>query len=319
MLGGNATVVREFVLLGLAGPQGQQRRLSALFLCMYLLTVAGNTLIMLAIGVDARLHSPMYFFLSNLAMVDVCFSSTTVPQMAALALSHTRTIPFARCLAQLFFFITFVNMDSLLLGVMAYDRYVAICQPLRYAALMRPQLCAGLVAGLWVLAGLHALLHTALMARLSFCASNVVHHFFCDLHPLLQLSCSDVSTNVLVIFTVGGLLALTPFVLILVSYGAIAAAVLRLASAQGRGKAFSTCGAHLAVVALFYGTAIAVYFGPSSSHSPQRDTLSAVMYTVVTPMLNPFIYSLRNRDMKGALRGLLCGARAVGGPRPQER
>ncbi|XP_004611664.2 olfactory receptor 1C1 [Sorex araneus] len=315
----NGTLVEEFVLLGLSLPAEQQHRLSVLFLCMYLVTVSGNTLIILAITFDPHLHSPMYFFLSNLALVDICFCSTTIPQMVAQTLSGSRTIPYALCLTQLFFFISFVNMDSLLLCVMAYDRYVAICHPLHYSSIMTLRLCLQLVVGLWLLTCLHALLHTALMARLTFCASNVIHHFFCDLNPLLQLSCSDISINILVIFIVGGLLAITPFICILVSYGFISTAILRVSSAQGKQKAFSTCGSHLAMVALFYGTAIAVYFSPSSSHTPERDTLSAIMYNMVTPLLNPFIYSLRNRDMQRALRSLLCRGRALGSqPEPRE-
>ncbi|XP_069323628.1 olfactory receptor 1C1-like [Eulemur rufifrons] len=302
----NLTVVKEFVLLGLPCSAEQQHVLSVLFLCMYLVTVLGNMLIILAIGFDSGLHSPMYFFLSNLAFVDICFTSTIVPQMVVNILTDLKTISFAGCLAQLFFFISFVNMDSLLLCVMAYDRYVAICHPLRYTTVMNPRLCVQLVAGLWVVTYLHALLHTVLITHLSFCASNIIHHFFCDLNPILQLSCSDVSFNVLVIFTVGGLVALTPLICILISYGLIFSTILKITSSEGKQRAFSTCGCHLSVVVLFYGTAIAVYFRPSSYLAPESDTLSAVMYSVVTPMLNPFIYSLRNKAMKRAVEKMLC-------------
>ncbi|KAL2770552.1 olfactory receptor 1C1 [Daubentonia madagascariensis] len=302
----NLTVIREFVLLGLPSSAEQQHPLSILFLCMYLVTVLGNMLIILTIGFDSGLHSPMNYFLSNLAFVDICFTSTIVPQMVVNILADTKTISFAGCLTQLFFFISFVNMDSLLLCLMAYDRYVAICHPLRYTTIMNPCLCVQLVAGLWVVTYLYALLQTALITHLSFCASNVIHHFFCDLNPLLQLSCSDVSFNVLVIFTVGGLLALTPLICILISYGLIFSTILKITSTLGKQTAFSTCGCHLSVVVLFYGTAIAVYFRPSSSHTPESDTLSAIMYSVVTPMLNPFIYSLRNKSMKRALQKMLC-------------
>lgn len=303
---GNLTAVGEFVLLGLWGATAHPQALAALFLCVYLASVAGNTLLILAVGGDSRLHRPMYFFLGNLALVDVCFISTTVPKMVVNLLTGRPTITFAGCLAQLFFFISFVNMDSFLLGVMAYDRCVAIRHPLHYPVIVSPQLCLRLVAGLWVVTCLHALLHTLLMARLSFCASNVIHHFFCDLNPLLQLSCSDVSLNVMVILTVGSLLALTPLACILTSYGLIFCTVLKVTSTQGKQRALSTCSCHLSVVVLFYGTAIAVYFSPASSHTPQGDALSAVMYTAVTPLLNPFIYSLRNRDVKGALQKMLC-------------
>ncbi|XP_037679246.1 olfactory receptor 1C1-like [Choloepus didactylus] len=302
----NLTVVNEFVLLGLSSSAEQQRLLTLLLLSVYLVTISGNTLIILAIGCDSHLHSPMYFFLSNLAFVDICYTSTTVPQMVVNTLTDTKTISFSGCLTQLFFFISFVNMDSLLLCVMAYDRYVAICHPLHYTSVMNLHFCVQLVAGLWVVTYLHALLHTVLMAHLSFCASNVVHHFFCDLNPLLQLSCSSVSFNVMAIYTVGALLALIPFVCILISYVLIFSTILKVTSTQGKQRAFSTCGSHLSVVVLCYGTAIAVYFCPSSPHNPERDTLSSVMYNVVAPMLNPFIYSLRNRDMKRALMKMLC-------------
>ncbi|XP_047393547.1 olfactory receptor 1C1-like [Sciurus carolinensis] len=303
---GNLTATRELVLLGLPGSSAHPHVLATLFLCMYLVAVLGNTLMVLAVRSDSRLHSPMYLLLGHLAFVDVCFVSTTVPKMAVNLLTGTSTIALAGCLAQLFFFISFVNMDSLLLCAMAYDRYVAICHPLRYAALVSPRFCLRLVAGLWALAGLHALLHTLLMARLSFCASNVIRHFFCDLHPLLQLSCSDVSLNVLVILSVGAPLALTPLAGILTSYGLILCTVLKLTSARGKQRAFSTCSGHLSLVVLFYSSATAVYFSPASPHTPEGDALSAAVYAVVTPMLNPFLYSLRNREVKVALQKVLC-------------
>ncbi|EFB23860.1 hypothetical protein PANDA_021066, partial [Ailuropoda melanoleuca] len=302
----NLTVIKEFILLVLSGSAEQQYFLSVLFLCMYLMTISGNMLIILVAGFDSHLHLPMYFFLSNLAFVDICFSSTTIPQMIVNLLNDTQTISFFWCLSQLFFFISFVNMDSFLLSVMAYDRYVAICHPLCYIAIMNPHLCVWLVAGLWLVTYLHALLYTVLMAHLSFCASNIIHHFFCDLNPLLQLSCSDISLNVMIIFTVGGLLALTPLNCILISYELIFSTILKITSAQGKEKAFSTCDCHLSVVVVFYGTASAVYFSPSSSFIPKSDTPLALMYTLVTPVLNPFIYSLRNSDMKRALQKMIC-------------
>ncbi|XP_004475815.1 olfactory receptor 1C1-like [Dasypus novemcinctus] len=302
----NFTFIHEFLLLGFSDSTEQQQLLTLLFFSMYLVTISGNMLIVLAISCDSHLHSPMYFFLSNLAFVDICYTSTTVPQMVVNTLTDTKTISFTGCLTQLFFFISFVNMESFLLCVMAYDRYVAICCPLHYNSIMNPQLCVQLVTGLWVVTYLHALLHTVLMSHLSFCASNVVHHFFCDLNPLLKLSCSDVSNNIMTIYTVGALLALTPFICILISYVLIFTTILKISSTDGKHRAFSTCGSHISVVILFYGTAIAVYFSPSSSHTPVTDTLPSVMYNVVTPMLNPFIYSLRNRDVKRALKKTLC-------------
>ena len=301
MRGSNQSGVSEFLLLGLSRDPQQQRFLFLLFLTMYLATVLGNLLIILAIGTDSRLHTPMYFFLSNLSFVDVCFSSTTVPKVLAMHTLGTQAISFSGCLTQMYFLFMFVDMDNFLLAVIAYDRYVAICHPLHYTTKMTQKFCVLMVAGSWVTANLNVLLHTLLMARLSFCADNVIPHFFCDATPLLKLSCSDTHLNELMILTEGAVVTVTPFVCILISYIHITSAVLRVSSPRGRWKAFSTCGSHLAVVFLFYGTIIAVYFNPASAHSSERDTTATVLYTVVTPMLNPFIYSLRNRDLKGAL------------------
>ncbi|XP_041532233.1 olfactory receptor 1361-like [Microtus oregoni] len=272
---------------------------------MYLATVLGNLLIILAIGTDSHLHTPMYFFLSNLSFVDVCFSSTTVPKVLAMHILRNLAISFSGCLMQIYFLCVFAVMDNFLLAVMAYDRYVAICHPLHYTTKMTHQLCALLVFGSWVVASLNALLHTLLMAQLSFCADNTIPHFFCEVTLLLNLSCSDTHLNELMILFVAGLLMIAPFVCTLVSYILIACAILRVSSPRGRWKAFSTCSSHLAVVCLFYGTIISLYFNPSSSRSAGRDMAAAMMYTVVTPMLNPFIYSLRNKDMKGAIGKVL--------------
>uniref|UniRef100_F7BTE3 Olfactory receptor n=2 Tax=Monodelphis domestica TaxID=13616 RepID=F7BTE3_MONDO len=298
---GNQSTIMEFLLLGLSSHPEHQQLLFVLFLHMYLITVLGNFLIILAIAGDSQLHVPMYFFLSNLAFVDICFTSTTVPKMLVNHIIGSKVIPFGGCLTQMYFVFVFADMDNFLLAVMAYDRFVAICHPLHYATKMTHHLCALLATGSWIIANLNALLHTLLMARLTFCTNNVIPHFFCDVSPLMKLSCSDPSLNEMVIFTEGGLVMITPFICILASYIHIASAVLRIPSMKGKWKAFSTCGSHLAVVSLFYGTIIAVYFSPSSTHSIKKDTAATVMYTVVTPMLNPFIYSLRNQDMKRAL------------------
>ncbi|XP_076998149.1 olfactory receptor 1F1-like [Tamandua tetradactyla] len=301
MRGANQSSVSEFLLLGLSRQPQQQQLLFWLFLIMYLATVLGNLLIILAIGADSRLHTPMYFFLSNLSFVDICFSSTTVPKMLTNHILGIHTISFPGCLTQMYFLFEFTDMDNFLLAVMAYDRFVAVCHPLHYSTGMTHQLCALLVIGSWVTANLNSLLHTLLVAQLSFCADNAIPHFFCDIAPLLKLSCSDAHLNEMMILTEGALIMVTPFVCILASYIRIIGAVLRVPSTKGKWKAFSTCGSHLSVVSLFYGTIFAVYFSPSSSHSAEKDTAATVLYTVVTPMLNPFIYSLRNRDLKGAL------------------
>ncbi|NP_001378353.1 olfactory receptor family 1 subfamily AB member 17 [Equus caballus] len=305
MEGANLTWVSEFLLLGLSEDPKQQQLLFILFLSVYLVTGLGNLLIVLVITSDIRLHTPMYFFLANLAFVDICFTSTTIPKMLANHVSGHKGIPSAGCLTQIFFFIWFAGIDSFLLTAMAYDRYAAICHPLHYATSVTPQLCGLLVAASWTAAFGNALTHTVLLTRLSFCSHNRVPHFFCDLSPLLKLACSDIFLNNAMVYTVGALSVIAPFVGILVSYTHIFAAVLRIPSTRGKRKAFSTCGSHLCVVSLFYGTLIGVYFSPTSSHTAQKDTAAAVMYSVVTPMLNPFIYSLRNNDMKSALGALI--------------
>ncbi|EHB00040.1 Olfactory receptor 1F1 [Heterocephalus glaber] len=304
MNGDNHTTVPEFLLLGLSGRQEQEEALCGLFLCMYLLTILGNLLIILAISCDPHLHTPMYFFMVNLSSVDICFSSVTVPKVLVNHVVGSKSISYPQCMTQIYFFITFINMDGFLLSVMAYDRYVAICRPLHYTMIMRPRLCVLLVAVSWVITNLHALLHTLLMVRLNFCSHNSVSHFFCDPYPILKLSCSDTSINALMAFTVGGLTSITPFTCIIVSYFYIFSNVLKFPSLQGTRKALSTCGSHLTVVSLFYGSILGVYMHPSSSYSLQ-DTVASVIFTVVTPLFNPFIYSLRNQDMKGVLKKLI--------------
>ncbi|XP_075384359.1 olfactory receptor 1F1-like [Tenrec ecaudatus] len=305
MSGENQSSVSEFLLLWLSRQPQQQQLLFVLFLSMYLVTVLGNLLIILAISTDSRLHSPMYFFLSNLSFVDICFTSTTIPKMLTNHLLESQSISFSGCFIQMYFLFLCVDIDNFLLAVMAYDRFVAVCHPLHYTTKMTPRLCALLVAVSWGISCVNTLLHTLLIARLSFCADNRILHYFCDAAPLLKLSCSDTHLNEMLILTVGGLIITIPLVCILVSYICITSAVLRVPSTKGKQKAFSTCGSHLAVVFLFYGTIIAEYFSPSSSHSSETDTITTVMYTVVTPMLNPFIYTLRNKDMKGALRKMI--------------
>nr|XP_003407515.2 olfactory receptor 24-like [Loxodonta africana] len=301
----NQSSVSEFLLLGLSEKLDQQPLLFGIFLAMYLVTVVGNMLIILAIRFDLHLHTPMYFFLSNLSFADACFSTTTVPKMLVNIQTHSQTIPYGECLAQMHFFMTFGALDDFLLGVMAYDRFVAICRPLHYPTVMSPLVCVLLLAACWIFTNLAALLHTLLMARLSFCASNTIHHFFCDILPLLQLSCSETSTNQIALFLVCSMILTGPLSLIILSYARIITTILRVPSASGRQKAFSTCGSHLTVVFLFYGTAIGVYLYPPSSHLGEKEKVAAVFYTVVTPMLNPFVYSLRNSDMKTALEQVI--------------
>ncbi|XP_016066547.1 PREDICTED: olfactory receptor 50-like [Miniopterus natalensis] len=298
----NQSSVSEFLLLGLPIQPGQQGVFFTLFLGMYLTTVLGNLLIILLIRLDSRLHTPMYFFLSHLAFTDISFSSVTAPKMLMNMHTQDQSISYAGCISQVYFFLFWGDLDSLLLTSMAYDRYMAICHPLHYTTIMSQSLCVLLVIVSWVQSCASALLHTLLLARLSFCGDNTVPHFFCDLSTLLKLSSSDTTVNELLILTVGVVVITVPFICILVSYGHIGATILKVPSTKGMCKALSTCGSHLSVVSLYYGAIIGLYFFPSSNN---KDVIVAVLYTLVTPMLNPFIYSLRNRDMKGALGNML--------------
>ncbi|XP_057566011.1 olfactory receptor 1361-like [Hippopotamus amphibius kiboko] len=300
----NQTQVSEFILLGLSGQPLQRQVLFSLSFSLYLIGCLGNLLTILAIISDPHLHSPMYFFLSNLSLLDICFTSTTIPRMLVNHLCGLTTISFAACLAQMYFSITFGAADSILLSAMAYDRYLAICCPLHYTTIMSILRCVLLVGIPWISANLLSMIHTILMSRLSFC-TNRIPHFFCELNILIKLSCSDTQVNEMLVLVLGGPVVLISLGCIMASYTPIAVAVWKVPSARGKWKAFSTCGSHLCVVCLFYGTIIGVYINPSSTHTPQKDMVATVMYTMVTPMLNPFIYSLRNRDLKGALRKLL--------------
>ncbi|XP_003802886.1 olfactory receptor 1D2-like [Otolemur garnettii] len=302
----NETRVCEFLLLGITSDLGQQQVLFWLFLCMYLITVAGNTLIILAISSDPHLHTPMYFFLTHLSFVDICFTTNLIPKFLAYHVTGSWTISYPQCLTQMYFLIFFANLDTFLLAAMALDRYVAICSPLQYCSIITPRLCWGLAALVWLGSSLISLVHTLLMSRLTFCSSNrEISHFYYDAYLLMKIACSDTHVNQRV-FLGAVVLFLAPCVFIVVSYICITAAVLQMPSATGRRKAFSTCSSHLSVVTLFYGTVLGIYIRPPDSFSAQ-DTVATIMYTVVTPMLNPFIYSLRNKDMKEAVRRFFSG------------
>ncbi|EGW12343.1 olfactory receptor 1496 [Cricetulus griseus] len=301
MSGNNQTMMSQFLLLGLPIPPEQHNLFYALFLAMYLTTILGNLIIIILILLDSHLHTPMYLFLSNLSFSDLCFSSVTMPKLLQNMQSQDPSISYVGCLTQMYFLMFFGDMESFLLVVMAYDRYVAICFPLHYSSIMSPKLCACLLLPLWMLATSNAMMHTLLMARLSFCENNVIPHFFCDLLALLKLACTDTYINDLMIFIMSGLIGIAPFLLIVMSYARIVFSIVKVHSTQGIHKLFSTCGSHLSVVSLFYGTVIGVYVCPSGDNSTVKETTMAMMYTVVTPMLNPFIYSLRNKDIKGAL------------------
>ncbi|XP_059016262.1 olfactory receptor 7C2 [Mustela lutreola] len=302
---GNQTGVENFLLQGFSEELNMQSFFFGLFLSIFLVTFTGNLLIFLAICSDSHLHTPMYFFLSNLSFADICFTSTTIPKMLLNIQTLNKTITYEGCLSQIFFFIVFGCLDNLLLTVMAYDRFVAICHPLHYSVIMNPRFCGLLALGSWCISVMGSLLETLTLLGLSFCKNMEIPHFFCDLPEVLKLSCSDTLINNIVVYFVTIVLGLFPLSGILFSYSQIFSSILRISSTRGKYKAFSTCGSHLSVVSLFYGTGLGVYLSSAVTSSPRTSLVASVMYTIVTPMLNPFIYSLRNRDMMGALAAFL--------------
>ncbi|XP_032166232.1 olfactory receptor 18-like [Mustela erminea] len=272
---------------------------------MYLVTMVGNLLIILAISSDSRLHTPMYLFLSFLSLADIGFTSTTVPKAILDIKTHNRVISRMGCLIQLSFFILFGCLDSVLLTVMAYDRFVAICYPLHYSVIMNARVCSLLILVSFLISLLDSQLHCLMLSQLNFCINVEIPHFFCDIPQLLRLSCNGTSTNKLFLYFIGAIFGVIPVSGILFSYTRIVSSILRVPSTGGKYKAFSTCGSHLSVVCLFYGTGLGVYFSSAVSHSSRKDAVASVMYALVVPMLNPFIYSLRNGDVKRALQRLL--------------
>ncbi|XP_077003397.1 olfactory receptor 7A17-like [Tamandua tetradactyla] len=300
----NETRVSEFILLGLSEDTEVQPLLFALFLMMYLVTLTGNLLIVLATISDPHLHMPMYFFLANLSFADICFTSTTVPNMLVNIKTESKSISYGNCLIQIYFCTFFGGIDAFLLTVMAYDRFVAICHPLHYMVIMNPRLCGLLLLVSWMLSALDSLLQCLMVLRLSFCTELEIPHFFCELTQVIQLACSDTLFNDLVIYFATGILGGIPFTGILFSYCKIISSIMRISSHGGKYKAFSTCGSHLSVVSLFYGTGLAVFLSSAATQNSRVSAITSVMYTVVTPMLNPFIYSLRNKDIMHALKAI---------------
>ncbi|XP_047388280.1 olfactory receptor 7G2-like [Sciurus carolinensis] len=301
----NQTDISEFLLLGLTQDPALQPLIFSLFLSMYLVTIMGNLLIILAVSSDSHLHTPMYFFLCSLSVNDICLSTSTVPKMLVNILRQDQSITYNGCLSQVCFFIDFVGMENCLIAVMAYDRYVAICHPLRYTVIMNPHLCALLVLLSLLLSSVVALLHTVILLHLSFCTDLEIPHFFCELAQVLKLACSDTFINNLMVYLVAVLFAGVPLSGIIFSYIHIVSSVLRMPSSGGKHKAFSTCESHLSVVSLFYVTGLGVYISSSVTDSSRVSAVASVMYSVDPQMLNPFIYSLRNRDMKAIVRMLM--------------
>lgn len=301
---GNQTYVTEFVFLGLSQDPHIQVLLFFLFLIIYLLTVLGNLLIVVLIHIDSRLHIPMYFFLRNLSFADLCFSTTTVPQVLVHFLVKRKTISFAGCSTQIVVLLLVGGTECALLAVMSYDRYVAVCKPLHYTTIMTHRVCAQLATGSWASGAFVSLVDTTFTLCLPYRENNIINHFFCEPPALLKLASADTYRTEMAIFAMGVAILLAPVSLILVSYWNIISTVIQMQAGEGRLKAFSTCGSHLIVVVLFYGSGIFTYMRPNSKTIKERDKMISVFYTVVTPMLNPIIYSLRNKDVKGALRKL---------------
>ncbi|KAB0388326.1 hypothetical protein FD755_003282 [Muntiacus reevesi] len=302
---GNSTKITEFLLLGLSEGPELQPLIFGLFLSMYLITVFGNLAIILTVSSDPHLHTPMYFFLSNLSFVDICFTSTTIPKMLWNIQTQRDIITYEGCIIQMYFYLLFAGLDDFLLTVMAYDRYVAICHPLHYTVIMSPWVCALLVLVSWVLSSMYSLLQSLMILRLSFCSDLEIHHFFCEITWLIQLACSDPFLNNMVVYFGSVIIGVVPLAGIVYSYSKIVATICGISSARGQYKAFSTCASHLSVVSLFYCSALGVYLSFTATYRSHTSAISSVMYTVVTPMLNPFIYSLRNKDIKRALKGFL--------------
>lgn len=300
----NHTVTYEFILLGITGSPELQLPLFIFFLLIYLITIMGNLGMILLIRIDSRLHTPMYFFLSNLSFVDLCYSSVVTPKMLVDFVMESKTISLAGCAAQMWFFGLFVAVECYILASMAYDRYVAISKPLLYTAIMSRKVCAQLMAGPYFLGLVNAMTHTCLTFQLNFCMPEI-NHFFCDIPAVISLACSDIQLNKVVLFALSCTLGSISSFVVVVSYIYILAAILKIRSADGRRKTFSTCLSHLTAVSIFFSTLFFIYVRPSSSFSVQEGKIVSIFYTVVVPMLNPLIYSVRNKEVKDAVQRVI--------------
>ncbi|XP_021010670.1 putative olfactory receptor 8G3 pseudogene [Mus caroli] len=305
MESGNLSMIIEFILTGFPTKPELQLPLFLLFLGIYLVTVLGNLGMIILIVLSSGLHTPMYFFLSSLSFIDLCHSTVITPKMLLNFLTEENIISYPECMTQLYFFSLFAIAECHMLAVMAYDRYVAICNPLLYNVVMSHHVCFWFTVGVYTLGILGSSVHTGLMLKLFFCKTNKINHYFCDLFPLLELSCSSIYINELLVLFLSALNILTPALTILMSYILIIVSILRIRSTEGRSKAFSTCSSHISAVALFYGSAAFTYLQPSSVSSMNQGKVSSVFYTTVVPMLNPLIYSLRNKDVKSSIKKIL--------------
>nr|XP_027799128.1 olfactory receptor 2A5 [Marmota flaviventris] len=306
----NQTWVTELILLGFPLGPKTQMFLFGLFSLFYAFTLLGNGAILGLICLDPRLHTPMYFFLSHLAVVDMSYASNNVPKMLANLVNKKKTISFVPCIMQTFLYMAFAHTECLLLVAMSYDRYVAICHPLQYAVIMSRRVCTILAAASWACGSLLALVHLVLILRLPFCGPHEVNHFFCEILSVLKLACADTRLNQVVIFAASVFILVGPLCWVLVSYTRILLAILRIQSGEGRRKAFSTCSSHLCVVGLFFGSAIVMYMAPQSRHPEEQQKILSLFYSLFNPMLNPLIYSLRNAEVKGALHRVLWKKRS---------
>ncbi|XP_040275640.1 olfactory receptor 5V1-like [Bufo bufo] len=297
----NQTFIAEFSILALADHPDIKIILFCIIFMIYLLALAGNVTILLISHLDTHLHMPMYFFLQNLSFLDICYTSTTMPKMMQLLLAEKRSISFSNCVAQMYTFITLVGTECVLLAVMSYDRFLAVCSPLRYTSIMNHKICIMLAGLAWLSGLVNSIVHTFFTFRLNFCGSNTINYFYCDIPPMLSISCDDTSINETLLLSIGVFIGWTPFLCIIVSYIYIIATIIKMKSNEGRQKAFSTCSSHLLVVILYFGSVLFSYVRPISSYSMAKDRLISVLYSVVCPMLNPVIYTLKNQDVKKAL------------------
>uniref|UniRef100_A0A4X1VR71 Olfactory receptor n=1 Tax=Sus scrofa TaxID=9823 RepID=A0A4X1VR71_PIG len=301
----NSSCVTEFFLLGFSSLGDLQLVLFVIFLCLYLIILSGNITIISVIRLDHSLHTPMYFFLSVLSTSEIFYTIVILPKMLVNLLSVLRTLSFVSCASQMYFFLGFAVTNCLLLGVMGYDRYAAICQPLHYPILMSWRVCGQLAATCIVNGFLISLVGTTLVFSLPFCGSNKVNHYFCDISPVIHLASAETYINQLVIFICGILVLVVPLTCICISYGFIVSTILKIPSTEGKQKAFSTCASHLIVVIVHYGCASFVYLRPSAKYTTGKDRLVTVTYTIITPLLNPMVYSLRNKDVQLAIRKMI--------------
>ncbi|XP_027981750.1 olfactory receptor 8B3-like [Eumetopias jubatus] len=305
MAPGNVSFVTEFILAGLTELPDLQLPLFCMFLVMYVVTVLGNLCLINLTGLNSHLHTPMYFFLFNLSFIDLCYSSVFTPKMLTNFISRKNIISYRGCMTQLYFFCFFAISECYVLTSMAYDRYVTICNLLLYNVVMSPKVCSSLMFGSYLMAFSGAMAQTGCMLRLTFCDANTINHYLCDILPPLRPSCTSTYMNKLVVFIVAGINVIVPSVTIFVSYGFILSSILHISSMEGRSKAFSTCSSHIVAVSLFFGSCAFMYLKPSPAGSMDEGKISSIFYTNTVPLMNPFIYSLRNKDVKLALRNIL--------------